>query len=309
MNAAHSHNELIQSLAETGILGFCALCFFLALFFIQGYRSWIRTTELNSERFLFLGCYCNVVTSILCGLFGFPWQVPVTGMLFWVILGMTLKLDTCPNESFWPGSIHSIITNWWNENRILSLSLVSIIWLGYTVWGLPFAINHYRASLDIRQGRYFAEQEGRFDEAITVMEDAVRIDPTNGLANYYLGGYYAHQQRGTEALERYEASLQNYNDSHIFFNIGQIHFGHKEFPKAQEYFVKALFLNPHYYMASRQLGLIYAYNNDWNNALVYLKKYMESNPSGPEGDQIRAIIPEIENQMKIVESHTSGGKK
>jgi tetratricopeptide (TPR) repeat protein len=92
------------------------------------------------------------------------------------------------------------------KNRRLLLILLAALWLGGcsgtpVSWGPPFPPRtdvgdtvpggepsdpRARASLQLtRQGRTFLE-EGKPDEAISVLERAVGLDPSNGLNYFYL---------------------------------------------------------------------------------------------------------------------------
>jgi tetratricopeptide (TPR) repeat protein len=297
INAEYAHNEFIQSLCDTGILGFALFSFLVAVILITGYRGWKDINALDIS-LLVLGCNTGLISLLISGLFGFPFHVPVTGMIFWLLLAALASLINIGLEKKEMPGIFPVPA----VSRILSNKSAGIIYLvllsGYALWAVPAAVNSYRASLWVREGRVWAEKEGNMEEAAKALQQAVTLAPNNGQAHYFLGGYYARLQQNDLALAEYNKALQNYNDVHIFFNIGQIYFTKQQYDKAEEYYKKALFLNDTMYYCYRQLGLVAAIRNQLPLALGYFKKYLEFEKTGPEAERFRVIVVELEKELR-----------
>lgn len=95
------HNDHLQIATESGILGALVWLALWTTLIIQAFRSAARLA--GSHANLLLGA--TLIASLLCfaidGLTNFPLHVPVSGMLFWVTLGMWTQFyeRTCCVES------------------------------------------------------------------------------------------------------------------------------------------------------------------------------------------------------------------
>jgi len=296
INAEYAHNEYIQSLCDTGILGFAFFSFLISVILVIGFQGVKRTASLD-RTLLILGCYCGVISILVSGLFGFPFHVPVTGMLFWLLtasIAGLMRLDISKDRPFQKGAIPYVSGIFKSRGAVI----IGIVLLaGYSLWAVPSALNTYRASLWVREGRFWAEKEGNVEEAVHSLQKAVTLAPDYGLAHYYLGGYYARSQQNEQALKEYAKALENYNDVHIFFNMGQIYFSNKQYDRAEEYYKKALFLNDTMYNCYKQLGLIAATRNQMELALGYFRKYLEFDKSGPESERFKLIVDELQKEV------------
>ena len=99
------HNEYIETAAETGVPGIICL---LGIIAIAISRCWSGITQ---EPRLYAGFLIALLASALDAAFLFPWQVPVSAVIFWVILGLidgTIPNETAPKpEAAAPSPTHS----------------------------------------------------------------------------------------------------------------------------------------------------------------------------------------------------------
>jgi Tfp pilus assembly protein PilF len=313
MNTAYAHNEYIQSLTDTGIFGFLSFMLVVVIFIWLGYLQFKRLKSMESAG-LYLGCFTGGLALLSASKFGYPLHVPASGMVFWFLLGAVSAIgnwekDSMVRREFWP--------EWITGQGIMNLTrtsfflvIITVLWVVFVGWRLPKAYQNYQCSLKIREGRYYAETLGDMNQAVNSMGQAVHADPTNGLAHYFLGGYYAKQERYQDAIREYNQATSNYNDQRIYFNLAQIYFNLKDFAKAEEHYKMTLWLNDRNAMSYRQLGLIYASRNDYPVSLEYFQRYLALQNRGPEAEQIKDIVRQIEAVMKSTPAaDTTGGKR
>lgn len=89
----------------------------------------------------------------------------------------------------------------------------------------------------------------RYEEAIAVCEEAIKIDPTFGNAYNDIGAYLIEQDKWEEAIPWLEKAIEapNYDVRHFaYLNFGRVqqHFGH--FSKALAFYNQAIALDPFY---------------------------------------------------------------
>jgi putative inorganic carbon (HCO3(-)) transporter len=88
------HNDYLEILVETGILGFLA---FMCLIISIGIRSWKQILSIPSgreERFFHICLLSGFVTILADAFWGFPLQLPCSGILFWLFLSVMEKYRT-----------------------------------------------------------------------------------------------------------------------------------------------------------------------------------------------------------------------
>lgn len=81
----HVHNEYLEVLCEQGFTGFVALAAFLGFFALYGYWSILAQKDVRRalQNVAFFGAF---VTSLTDAFFGFPWRLPVSLIVFMVVL-------------------------------------------------------------------------------------------------------------------------------------------------------------------------------------------------------------------------------
>src|SRR3954468_3969907 len=86
--------------------------------------------------------------------------------------------------------------------------------------GAANAQRGYRAEVYYRDGARFT-LEGRFAEAASAFEQAVRLDPSNGNAYYGLGNVYSEMGRWADAANAYHKAVSlNRDDVEALNNLG-----------------------------------------------------------------------------------------
>jgi len=86
-----SHNEPLQLLAESGVIGFALIFLFLLLFFKSMLTVWLKRHDPFSV-YLSLGCFIGLLSISLHSFFDFMFHVPANALLFFIILALTVRV-------------------------------------------------------------------------------------------------------------------------------------------------------------------------------------------------------------------------
>ncbi len=303
INAAYAHNEFLQAFTDTGIIGFASFLFLLLTLLWMGYYEFQLWKDRHSL-WLYLGCYGGILAVLISALFGFPLHVPASAMQFWVLLGLMVALCNLEQAHYSTNKIWPIFVY---ENPLthtvkipVFIFLVTLFFAGYGYWAMSSCLDSFRASFYIRIGRIFAEDEknSNFPLAVQFMEHAIELTPDNGLAHYYLGGYYARLNRLDDAIKEYSKATTNYNDIRIDYNLGQIYFSKQDYSIAEEYYKRTLLLNDTFFMCHRQLGFIDMYlHKDPKKTIEEFSQYLNVQKNGGDADNIRNLVKELEKQI------------
>ncbi|HAW60640.1 MAG TPA: hypothetical protein DCW86_04145 [Actinobacteria bacterium] len=189
----HAHDVYLEVFAETGILGISAL---LAAFFLLARRElllWRRSKE-NRSRGLALALFAGTSGFLVHSVIDFHWQVPLLGLTLMTIAALSF----CP-------AIGGVEEVGYISCRKVSFSgfrfFVALV-LGLFLLGV--ILTSYRAHLFSDKGKSLLK-EGRFGEAVQVLEKAVNLDPLfaphqSRLAEAYFEG--ARRGEGMPVLSR-----------------------------------------------------------------------------------------------------------
>jgi O-antigen ligase len=87
----HVHNDYLEILAEQGFAGLVALAAFLLFFLCFGYWALLgqRDTLRAMQGITIFGAF---ITILVDAFFGFPWHLPVSLIVFMVVLGWLYEL-------------------------------------------------------------------------------------------------------------------------------------------------------------------------------------------------------------------------
>jgi Tfp pilus assembly protein PilF len=126
--------------------------------------------------------------------------------------------------------------------------------------------------------------EGKFDDAIDGLIDALRWDPRNSSAFIVMGNIYGKHKGDLEtAIKYFERALEiNPNDAISMDNIGVILMQEGKTEKAKEYFEKALKADPEYPNTYHALAMIADIDQDYKMAFQYAVTAMKKNKKRDE---------------------------
>ena len=129
-----------------------------------------------------------------------------------------------------------------------------------------------------------AYSDGRYEDALKELQQALKLDPENIDALYYQGLTYAALNRNAEAYAALErAKKLRPGDIDVAFQLGVLHFGDKQYDKAEPYLREVYRANPKHSNIGYYLGVIEFNKQNFREALNYFKGDV---PSDPDFEQL-----------------------
>jgi len=122
-------------------------------------------------------------------------------------------------------------------------------------------------------------QDGHNDDAISVLQDAIAIDPRNASALYSLGLVAAEESDFILAVESFKkASLIQPENMRIYYNWGLVYQNQNRLGEAIDTFNAGLKINPEADDIRYALATAYAADNNYNAALIEAERLGEKYP-------------------------------
>jgi len=107
-----------------------------------------------------------------------------------------------------------------------------------------------------------AAQDGRSEEAITALKEAIRLNPSYTVALENLGSVYRQQHRWAEAESVLKRALEtDPNNAEVNYDLALTFAQQDDTQQAEQHFVAALRLRPEYPEALNNLGVLYLNTN------------------------------------------------
>jgi tetratricopeptide (TPR) repeat protein len=239
----YTHNDYLQTLAETGFLG---LGVFLWLFFTALIKPFSRLIREDNPVYknILLGITGSIIACLINALLNFPWRVMPTLVLLWSIFALLSMLE--PKKSFrfaLPKSglalpVLLAAAAFFSSLQITSLLANTCIKEGQTA----FAKNNYSAARDIFDMGLKSNPRGT---------DIIELVLYGGNAYNALGDV-------NKAIEYYNRGLKmfpHFIESH--YNVANVYMNNKMFDKAIEEYNKVLALNPKFSAAYNNMANIF----------------------------------------------------
>jgi tetratricopeptide (TPR) repeat protein len=106
----------------------------------------------------------------------------------------------------------------------------------------------------------------------TLFERALQVDPRNELALTNVGALRAQQGKVREALDYFERAMAlGSREAVLYFNAGNAYFNLGDYSRAEAAFAAALTHDPSFVEAGENLGLLYAQQGRWEEAIHCLQ--------------------------------------
>lgn len=204
--ATKAHNEYLQLWAELGIIGLGIFIWLFISFFSYGLR-FLKKSKNNYNQGIVIGFMGVAVAILIDSIFGFPFHLIATVILFWLSMGLTMvvgksKFDS-GNEEFNQKYIDSKDRNEKSgeqgnlevrekrkrNNKKNNLRFKPFLYIGIillAVFLCTIAVRPFMA----RVYWFYGDRELRsndFNKAIKTYEKALRWDPYLGDAYYQIG--------------------------------------------------------------------------------------------------------------------------
>ena len=136
--------------------------------------------------------------------------------------------------------------------------------------------------------------QGRTDDAIKTLKDAISLDKTNSTALCLLGGIY-NEKNSQDCIQYYEKSIENNKRCYLAYRgLGNYYLKTKQYEKADSYYTKAIDINlgrfgPIY----KNRGLARLEQKKNKEAKQDFENYLKYAPNAKDKDSILQAIKEM----------------
>jgi O-antigen ligase/Tfp pilus assembly protein PilF len=280
----HAHNDYVQWMAETGIVGFGLGAGALGILFgfiLAGGRA----RRNPRAKVLLLGVVTGLAAILIHGLNDFNFHIPANAFLFTVLTGMAWNLAR-PDRSDAPD--RPAAGPWRPAAAVAGLAVV--VWLLYQTTSAFAADRYYRCGLEL-------EKAGKLDRAEEEYRRAIGWDPAHPQYHMALGGLDERRYKQGDAtalaparseMERAAALAPTLAAPHL--DLGWIHAQLGETSEATEEFGRVLKLDPTNPLYQHYVGLWFAATGQTDRALSLAQRLRENRQ-----DKLAA---EIEERLK-----------
>ena len=216
------HNNFLQILAETGIVGFSVyLWFCLAVI----YTGWQCLKLANAQtRWISAGCLTRFIAILIHGLFSFPADRITPTLFFWLIPGIIASLSPKPQHTLKPSITTPIL---------ITLLLISLGQIAFTARVLKFDAHMYRAVL--------AEYRRSWHRVVSETTHALEQGAFHKEAIHLRGYALNAQDQYAAAYDHYSQALpQSPDDIQMLNGLAIAAQNLRKIPEAEQNYLKAL---------------------------------------------------------------------
>ena len=232
--AEKAHNEYLQLWSELGIIGLSIFIWLMVSYFNYGIKM-LQKAKDDYKQGILIGLMGAVVAILVDSLFGFPFHLPASIILFWIVLGLTVVIATSKDNNQVKENIKKKRKLYGEVSYKLALKIMII---SFSIFLIITLIRPFMARVDWYYGTKELEKEN-WDGAINICSDAVKWDPWFGQGYYDIG--YSLMRKGLfhEAAKYFEKA-QKYIDlpglpnnlAAVYINTGQLDKGIIELKQA-----------------------------------------------------------------------------
>lgn len=288
-----AHNDYVQLLAETGALGLLCLFWILA---IIGRKVWRSVPGKKDSYWIYLITVLSLsLLSLLAeAFFDFPFELPVSAALFWVLAGFLWI--SCENNSLLTAPSLA------KEGRICSRTLGLISVGSLSVLSILLTTVHFtflRAEYHFSRGAKWSSQK-QWQLAEQEVKKAEYFNPTThrypfvrGLIDLQMEKY----QNAIEANLRTLALHPNYINAYT--NLGVAYASTGKTREAEWAWRKALEIWPDHNDARNNLATVYAVHGKRQEAIALFKESLIRDPQDAEAKKkLKILLGQINQPPK-----------
>jgi len=278
-HANNSHNEILEVVSQTGIVGLGIYIWLFILFFKTGIDSY---RKLNSEydKTIALGLLASILGMLVDNLLNVSLHFPIPALVFWIWMGLAV----------------GICQRWKVSERKIPIKKFVVYPLGIVLLGIVvFNIRYFRGEVHYFKGFKYAKNNATLGRAVQECELSYKIYPLNVDSNYELGNAYARLDEKEKAIWAYLKAIDaNPGYDEIYSNLGIMYGQTNKIPEAIEALNKSIEINPLSAPNRSYLAQVYIGRKEWEKAAEEYREILELEP---ENAKARANLSYIQAQM------------
>jgi Flp pilus assembly protein TadD len=250
------------------------------LFAISALVLWPR----EKYPFLTVGWYWFLGTLLpVIGLVQVGDQALADRYMYLPSLGLLISLVWSANE---------LTCRWKEQMLILSVAGTVIVFIGITMTGQQIGYwkdseTLFRHALDVTRDNYIADNNlaavlidhGEYDEAVSRLQEAVRVKPYDVAAVFNLGNAFYHTSRLDNAITEYQDALHLDSDNpNMHLNLGNAFYKEMRFDDAIAEYQQVVHLDPGNATAHNNLGETLAKKGQTGDAISQYREAIRLKP-------------------------------
>ena len=204
--------------------------------------------------------------------------VPLIGLFIIIVWGIPELISKWSYQKIWLKVIAAVVLAvllLWTRTQVKSWKNNA------TLFAHSIAVTENNWVMHNNYGKALAG-EGRYQEAIDHLNEALRLRPVYFEARNNLGMVFFMQGKTDEAMECFTEALRIRPDkAEAYHNLGSAYAKQGKFELASQNYKEALRLKPYYPMAYYNLGVIMNMQGKCDEAIKYLGEALRLNPNWP----------------------------
>ncbi|MBI4387436.1 MAG: tetratricopeptide repeat protein, partial [Candidatus Omnitrophica bacterium] len=239
-----AHNDYLQLLAEFGVIGFLLLGAWVYLITLRG-ASAVKALGRSGEGMIFAVLLSATLAIGIDAFFSYDWYMTVPSVFLWFIWGIfesksSVMMPSVSTKAFFEAPFKG----YWLFKWLFALIAVSVVFSG--------ARGIYEES---RAHLLFGNSHrelgaGRIENAISLMQSALRYKPRTARYRYVLGSLYLQHQEFEKALAEFQIAKQltpnvfitNLSFAVTNYILGNLEVAKEEFKKLADRHPEDIFL-------------------------------------------------------------------
>jgi len=266
-----AHNEFVQTLAETGIVGISVFLWVFVTFFASAYRfisdEWAHHPLISSgDKKFATAVFLAALGGLFQNFFSVDMRFAVSGIYIFALMGMAF-----PIEDAWKFNFKNLY--------LRTFALLLLIFAGYILIRetvRPYAAVKHEAS----RADFFDEKILDAAKTISDLEALALKHPTEAAVFEKLGWVYAKEKNFNEAIKNYRTAIRLKPDlPGPYNNIGNILFLANRLDEAIGYYEKSISVKPDQIDSRINLALAYYYRGRLGPAAEQIKEVLRLDPA------------------------------